>query len=225
MQKKGKEITQLTADLKAAEAKRVTDGSLYKGKLAQADVKVAGFRQERDNLRAAQKDFSERLAAATKNSSDGPSELASKLAAAEEKLAATEKEVKEATVKAGSCQQEFNSLNAEYATMKQGLANLGLTGKTVDEKKGAGTITEGALDPRGGMEAALVLKENSQQPWDHGTSSKHLKEDDKSSGLDSLNSVQPHILSGTNISVSRGGKSAVAGQEQPLLQSRTDVAH
>lgn len=23
----------------------------------------------------------------------------------------------------------------------------------------------GALDPRGGMEAALVLKENSQQPW------------------------------------------------------------
>jgi hypothetical protein len=32
---------------------------------------------------------------ATKNSSDGPSELASKLAAAEEKLAATEKEVKE----------------------------------------------------------------------------------------------------------------------------------
>jgi hypothetical protein len=75
------------------------------------------------------------------------------------------------------------------------------------------------------MEAALVLKENSQQPWDHGTSSKHLKEDDKSSGLDSLNSVQPHILSGTNISVSRGGKSAVAGQEQPLLQSRTDVAH
>jgi hypothetical protein len=49
----------------------------------------------------------------------------------------------QATVKAGSCQQEFNSLNAEYATMKQGLANLGLTGKTVDEKKGAGTITEG----------------------------------------------------------------------------------
>jgi len=51
----------------------------------------------------------------------------------------------QATVKAGSCQQQFNSLNAEYATMKQGLANLGLTGKTVDEKKNPGTITEGSL--------------------------------------------------------------------------------
>ncbi len=48
----------------------------------------------------------------------------------------------QATVKAGSCQQEFNSLNAEYATMKQGLANLGLSSKTVD-KKSEGTITEG----------------------------------------------------------------------------------
>lgn len=26
-------------------------------------------------------------------------------------------------------------------------------------------MISGALDPRGGMEAALVLKENSQQPW------------------------------------------------------------
>ena len=47
----------------------------------------------------------------------------------------------QATVKAGSCQQEFNSLNAEYATIKQGLANLGL--KTAEEKKGTGTINEG----------------------------------------------------------------------------------
>lgn len=38
------------------------------------------------------------------------------------------------TVKAGSCRQQYNSLNAECATMKQGLANLGLNSQTVEQK-------------------------------------------------------------------------------------------
>jgi len=215
LQQKGKQIAQLTADVVAAEDKRTADGSLYKGKLAQSDLKVASLRQERDTSLAAQKAFADKLATAEQKSS---AVLASKLAAAEEKLVATEKEVKEATVKAGSCQQQFNSLNAEYATMKQGLANLGLTGKTVDEKKNPGTITEGALDPRGGMEAALVLKESSQQPWDHGTSSKHQKAGGEGANASSLKSVQPHILSSNE-----SGKAAVAGQEQPLLKAAAAV--
>ena len=38
------------------------------------------------------------------------------------------------TVKAGSCREQYNSLNAECATVKQGLANLGLNSQTVEEK-------------------------------------------------------------------------------------------
>lgn len=38
------------------------------------------------------------------------------------------------TVKAGSCREQYNSLNADCATMKQGLANLGLNSQTVVEE-------------------------------------------------------------------------------------------
>ncbi len=60
----------------------------------------------------------------------------------------------------------------------------------------------GALDPRAGMEAALVLKENSQQPWDRGTADSSKSE-----------------------KVSKDGSkdAAIAGQEQPLLQAKTAV--
>lgn len=36
------------------------------------------------------------------------------------------------TVKAGTCKQQFAALNADCATLKQGLANLGLKSQTVE---------------------------------------------------------------------------------------------
>ncbi len=59
-----------------------------------------------------------------------------------------------------------------------------------------------------------MLKENSQQPWDHGTSAKLGAGDAEDGGA--LKAIEPHILSGDG---SRKVADAVAGQEQPLLQA------
>lgn len=59
-------------------------------------------------------------------------------------LKLTEHVLLQITIKAGSCREQYKSLNAECATVKQGLANLGLNSQTVEQKSDSLSGSQGA---------------------------------------------------------------------------------